>query len=458
MVEFPDDWFTPPIERPDTWPDYPEVRAAIDWIKTYIPEDQWVERRLAAANRLYEAAIGTLVDPSGLGRFFNDRDQTAWVLFLGEAYLDHNWNYEPMYGARIIAVFQAIGRQVVELQAVPGIQDRMNRLVGAERSQPNGALFELIVAAAYLREGFTVEFVPERPDQRTHDLNVTKNGVTQAVECKRMETGEQGERERQLAREIWARAAPLIVESNKSAFCNVTYLVVMEDIPNNYLRDKIRYWLRTGNPNYFWTDEFGRGSVGEPDLNPLSTELLANTILIASNRFIELVTGSYEPRQNIIQLVRCRYADWNPRYMSECDIAVVLKWKCMAEGSISAKARDVLRKISDANDQLPNDRPGIIHIGLEAIDEIAVEILRASRIERTTGGFDPADKPLKWIYVHHFAPESPPDISFHFDETTQWRRIGHHNDPLPIGIGRLITGEDDQYFEGGHWERPFDEG
>jgi len=100
-----------------------------------------------------------------------------------------------------------------------------------------------------------------------------------------------------------------------------------------------------------------------------------------------------------------KHADWNPRYISECDFAVILRWKCISEQSISAKAREVLRKLADANDQLPDDRPGIIHIGLEAIDEIDVETLRAVRIERTVREFDPQGKPLRWVCVFKRAPE-----------------------------------------------------
>lgn len=81
------------------------------------------------------------------------RDAFGWYLFLGEAYLDHNWNYEPMYGSRVIPVLKAIGRSLPLLLDTPGIEDRVLRMVDKERAQPNGPLFELLVAAAYHRAG-----------------------------------------------------------------------------------------------------------------------------------------------------------------------------------------------------------------------------------------------------------------------------------------------------------------
>jgi len=37
-------------------------------------------------------------DPNLRGRFFNDSDTFGWYLFLAEAFLDHVWNYEPLFG------------------------------------------------------------------------------------------------------------------------------------------------------------------------------------------------------------------------------------------------------------------------------------------------------------------------------------------------------------------------
>jgi hypothetical protein len=53
------------------------------------------------------------------------------------------------------------------------MDDRVKRLVGAERRQPNGTLFEPLVASAYRRAGAEVAFRPEAPGQKkTHDLDV----------------------------------------------------------------------------------------------------------------------------------------------------------------------------------------------------------------------------------------------------------------------------------------------
>src|SRR6266540_3098604 len=119
--EIPPGFFDPPPVRPDCWPDNPNVRRTVDWFRGFISETEWAQRREAAARRLYSAALGEPDDPSGKGRFFSERDTFGWYLLLAEAFLDHFWNYEPMFGARVIPIFEAIGRYLPFLQDVPGI-------------------------------------------------------------------------------------------------------------------------------------------------------------------------------------------------------------------------------------------------------------------------------------------------------------------------------------------------
>ena len=108
------------------------------------------------------------------GRFFSEADIFGWYLFLADAFLDHIWNYEPMYGSRVVPVLASVGRNLDLLRDVDGLEERVRRLVRGERRQPNGGLFELLVGAAYRRAGGKVAFLPEKPGKaKTHDMNVT---------------------------------------------------------------------------------------------------------------------------------------------------------------------------------------------------------------------------------------------------------------------------------------------
>jgi hypothetical protein len=252
-IDFPNDFFDPPTERPANWPDDPDLRRAVGWLKSIMTETEWKQRRDAAANRLYDAALQRLDDPSGKGRFFAESDTFGWYLFLGDAFLDHIGNYEPMFGSRVVPILQAIGRNLPLLQGVRGLDTRVRRLIGAEKRQPNGGLFELLVAGAYRRAGAEVAFLDEKPGRaRTHDIDVCLNGRTWAVECKRMETSEYGERERARMRELWGPSATWLKRAERSVFC----------------------------------DEIAYGAVGDLDLEPLRSILATDGSGLSIDRWL----------------------------------------------------------------------------------------------------------------------------------------------------------------------------
>jgi hypothetical protein len=123
-----------------------------------------------------------------------------------------------MFGSRVVPVFAAIGRNLELLGSVGGLTERAKRLVDHERRQPNGRIFELLVAAAYRRAGGDVAFSDEAPGvSKTYDMDVKLAGRTLAVECKRMETSDYGERERARMRQLWAPASDLAQSFERKA-------------------------------------------------------------------------------------------------------------------------------------------------------------------------------------------------------------------------------------------------
>lgn len=413
-------------------------------------ESEWQTRRDAAANRLYDAALGRL-DTSDKGRFFAEADVAGWYLFLADAFLDHIWNYEPMYGSRVVPVLSALGRDLELLRDVEGLDDRACRLVTVERRQPNGGLFELLVAAAYRRTGARVAFLPERPGRaKTHDMDVTLAGRCWAVECKRMETGEYGERERARMRELWGPCSARLGRAEQSTFCNVHFVVPLEDVHRDYLSEKTRQWMTSDLPSLLWSDEVSHGVIGELGLGPLRAALADDVVMAMSSRMHELLSGRYIRHASYIQALRVKYAD-NPRYVEECDLAILLRWESTAPLAIDKKARDVLRKLAEANDQLPDNRPGIVHVGFEAVDGDAVERARYEKILASAARFDPGEKPLEYVYCHYFVPESPPNQAWAYDETTQWCGV-RPTGPHPLGEMFLVLPEAADGRTGPHWQ------
>jgi hypothetical protein len=79
-IAIPAGAFGPPQDRDETWPDYPELRLAVDWLKSFMAPGEWIARRDSAFIRLYGAALGVPAS-DGKGRFFDDTDSFGWYLF-----------------------------------------------------------------------------------------------------------------------------------------------------------------------------------------------------------------------------------------------------------------------------------------------------------------------------------------------------------------------------------------
>jgi len=160
LLDFPPDMYLLRPGEPPVYGTFLELKTGVQWFISQLPEGEWPIRRDAVAKRFYHSLSGEYPDPTGKGRYFDERDMFGWYLFLGEAFTDHPWNYEVFFGCHVIPILGAIGRNLEVLRQVEGFTDRAKAVATVERSQPNAGLFEIRVAAAYARAGWRVRFKP----------------------------------------------------------------------------------------------------------------------------------------------------------------------------------------------------------------------------------------------------------------------------------------------------------
>ena len=326
-------------------------------------------------------------------------------------------------------------------------------MIDNDRSQPNGGLFELLAAAAYSRAGGRVSFRDDKPGgPRSHDLDVFLNGKFWAVECKRMETSAYGDAERNFMREIWAPSSAYLAHIRRSVIASVDFKVELKDVPSSYMTIKTKDFLASEQYSLLWNDEISGGSIGEMDLSPLQQLLKTDSVLVSGSKMLALLLGRYIRGANMIWVLSAK-SETGPRYIDECDLAIALNWQCVADGSIAAKARAITTHLSKAVTQLPAGVASIVHIGFEAVDGDVVEAARHTRIVQTMRSFDPGVAKLEYVYCHYFAPESPPEELFAFDETTQWLPL-KPSGPPPLEIGNLISPDNVLWRPGWHWKPP----
>jgi hypothetical protein len=452
LLDFPQDMYRFREGEKPLYGDFPELKKAVQWLIAQLPKEEWPIRRDIVAKRFYQSLIGEFTDVTGKGRYFDDKDLIGWYLFLGESFTDHPWNYEVIFGCRVIPILAAIGRNLDLLLTVEGFVDRAKSLLIVERAQPNGALFEILVAAAYAREGWRVTFKPAQPGvARTYDLDIEKDGKRYAVECKRMEGGEYVEQERSCMRELWKVPCLLLAKKEKrSTYLDVAFKIEIQNVPNAYLMDIVLGFIRSRKPSRLWDDAIASGVVGDLDLSAIQESLKTGYLLHPGPVFNKLLTGSYRRYDSMIAALRMKFATC-PHFVDELDLAIVARWSSVSEVAIDKRARDIQAKLVEANAQLPRDVPGIIHIGFEAISGDAVELRRYDKILDRVRNFDSKGSRLEFIYCHYFAPETTPEVTWAIDETLQWMGVRKGDRPLKKGL--LLLPEDEGLSRTGvHWD------
>lgn len=90
---------------------------------------------------------------------------------------------------------------------------------------------------------------------RTRDIDVDIRSRSSAIECKRLETGQCGERERGAMRELWRPSALGFSQNEQSAFCDVHLRVPIDRVPSDYLTNKSLEWVRSDLPSLRWSDD-----------------------------------------------------------------------------------------------------------------------------------------------------------------------------------------------------------
>jgi hypothetical protein len=145
---------------------------------------------------------------------------------------------EPHQSARILPIFASLGRQMDSLKKVQGVEDRFDELLNSKKNQADSTLVELLVAACYAKNGWSVEFLKESKTEKTPDLFVSRENDSFYVECKRMsKITDYSELERQEWLRRWRNlVVPLSIKLPPVHF-DVTFHIEVTKTDPNILAD-----------------------------------------------------------------------------------------------------------------------------------------------------------------------------------------------------------------------------
>ena len=165
-------------------------------------------------------------------------DWMAWYMYLVECLRDRPACDEPMQAAQVYPFFSAIGRHIEHLKSAKGIDERLHNLLCSKQNQPDSTLFELVVASAYFKNGWEVEFIEERPPSKNPDFVARRGAKEIFVECKRFaKTIGYAEAERQAWIDRWNPLCALFQEIEQSIHVDLVFKKPIELFPKDYLAE-----------------------------------------------------------------------------------------------------------------------------------------------------------------------------------------------------------------------------
>lgn len=400
------------------------VQAAFDWFVRAMTLEEWERRKAPITDYINDILSPTKYDPLGLqsskSRITFEDDRFAWYLYLADKYVNDPPNYEVAQGSRVIPFLLKIGQNIPRIESIGGLETRLTEILNQRQNNPDAGIFELLVALNYLNNGWgNVDFISETPVEKSPDLHAWNDDEEWYVECKRMSKSSQyslSEREKWL--KLWQPLGEYLRETLKTIILDVVFHVELSSLEDDYLKSNIIPKLDLMVvPGVLLDNDICTISVRTADMHGIEHHFRYWDVKLCSTQLRVLITGEWDTGRGCTPIVIAKSSPFNRSIVSEVTFAAAAIWSCDADAALCKKARDIKWKVIEATEQIPNGKPGVIHVGLESLDGAIVEKLRYEKMLDATHNFSPQGKEVHFIYCHIFDPIVPPDKDWDIGET-----------------------------------------
>lgn len=390
------------------------VENAYKWFIEIIGDSLWESRRQLLVESLHKAQEASEVSSlhEETKSVTSPRDRFGWYLYLVEAELRYPQSGDAFQLSRIFPWFEAIGRDLSLISQISGIDKKRHELF-AKPSQADSILFEILVAACYARNGWNVEFTPEKSARFT-DLVARRAGEELYVACRRLskDTG-YAETERQSWLRKWKAALAMLEPTKASIHFEVIFKNELISIPNDAVSRTLIHYARNGfmNSGTFINRPGFSICAHSIDMREIDFRLYKRPVKPNSPEMLKLLSGDYQwwcgytNKLTPSDVHEMNDADSYPPSVQYAGLqrAISAKWQCLADSSIDKKTNDVHKRATEAAKKIPEHCQGVIHIGYEQIDGKEIEAKRISRIGKTLAKFSSPKNDIKGIICHAIA-------------------------------------------------------
>ncbi|SFY45712.1 hypothetical protein SAMN04244548_05327 [Paracoccus pantotrophus] len=405
-------------------------------------------------NRAYYEQNRESAENGLLTKLFDPRDAVAWYILQAETFATDRLFWTPEEAARTVPYIKRIGQLYDRLARVDGVEERVERFVNGDATQPDGPIYELLVAGAWADRGYTVRFVSEqRGIARTPDLEVTKGRSRWAVEAKRMMPSAYQKREIEAGRRIAESLHDLSESLGHSVVVDVVYHRELTYYSKDFLAECVRGLLPVHEVRI--VDHKDAHIAVRQVAWPLCRQVLADDyVYIGSTRMMELVNAGHDHDWSHSLRARCRRLPERPSFADHIYHASSVNWVCASPVARDARAKHFKKKLIDAEGQLPDDLPGVIHVGMESSGRPESDLHRHFNNGSEAAGLAEGRSRLRWVYGNYFKVEvtTRPNESLAMEETAARYKVGRHRTGEPLASRLLLSDDEARPQLGAYWD------
>ena len=139
-------------------------------------------------------------------------DEVGWYLFLAQQALEDPLCLDVNQASRALPFIVGIGDRWKHAARVQGLDRKIKEVLNDRKAEPDGLIFEILVALSYAERGWEVELLKERPPDKSPDMVARKGDKTLYVECKRQSRrAAYAEKERNDFLRLWHAAREVLI-------------------------------------------------------------------------------------------------------------------------------------------------------------------------------------------------------------------------------------------------------
>ncbi|MDV7495562.1 hypothetical protein R4529_05210 [Acinetobacter baumannii] len=361
------------------------LKLGYEFLRDKLHPNDWLKRKQEIIEYLKDRPLD-YSSPNGKIRFTTD--ETSWYIFLCEEFFRNPLLTNPSQISRIAPWIISLGKSVSDLKKIEGIENKLKDLVKKYKGNPDGTLFELLVAATYLKQGYSVEFLEEN-NLKTPDMRVFKGEENFYVECKKLQRRtDYAEKERNLFLKSWDESKKILLKNYPNYWF---FLEIKTELVDNEVINLIEKFDRLSEEGDILSYEDSEVAlIGKKrDLYKINNYLQANYVKMESFTFSKLLGEEYvysnADRTHILimqpNILEVASAPVLGLFVNKLGKFLGVTRIFTNENSQNKKSKEVLKQVKEALDQLENYQNRVVHVLYEALEDPVVELKRWGKIE-----------------------------------------------------------------------------